>query len=144
MKQRNSGNVRVKNDPPQDWWMNTDARLSANGSLEMITRTWCNDWWVGFTGGVTVYLEDNNQNIINSSPLYTYGVNATTLSWESPSDRTDRRNHQFSSAEYNATSRLRIWHGHTPQPRLGQQIERGIWIGKKVVEIIAIFGGSAS
>jgi len=61
------------------WWMNTTILLTGTGQVQGVTRTWSSEALVGFTGSVTVFLFDEDKNIIGNTRPKKYGVNGEVI-----------------------------------------------------------------
>lgn len=54
--------------------MATTVTVSLDGSVYGRTRTWTSKKWQGFTGHVHVVFEDANNQFMDSTDVYKYGV----------------------------------------------------------------------
>ncbi len=66
--------------------MATTVIVSSTGRVDGTTKTWSTEALRGFTGGVSVFLVDDQNNILYGTPMHKYGVNGASMGG---SQRTD-------------------------------------------------------
>jgi len=66
--------------------MATTVVVSNTGRIDGTTKTWSTEALRGFTGGVSVFLLDDQNNILYGTPMHKYGVNGASMGG---SQRTD-------------------------------------------------------
>ena len=97
--------------------MHSSANLSRSGQLDVVTRTWSRNDWVGFTGGVYILLRTGDGRVIGVTDLqWPLGVSSPTIFWEQ-NDRTDYWSHQFSPEVAAQTASLEIIQQIVPKNR---------------------------
>jgi hypothetical protein len=97
-----------------------NASLDANGSLTVMTQTWTNSPFQGFTMGVKVWGLDKNQQLLleTSGGPGPYGVDGKQVPFGAPSARTDPFTQQFDAALAANVMELRIAVFHAPKNRI--------------------------
>jgi hypothetical protein len=103
-------------------WMSTSATLNKDGTLHATTRTWSENWVLGFTGGAFVVLGDSAGNKLGYTDVHSFGVDAKGIFWKAH-DRLDAWTHFFGTDVANAATGLYVYHAHTPHPRLPEIIQ---------------------
>lgn len=124
----------IKNKIGQGDWMETEVTISNTGRIDATTETWTTVCADGFTGGVMIFLFDNNGNVLHSTPLKKYGVNGTCVP-SSPSKRTELWNDTVSLEIVNKTRSVKIVHVKKPTDRIDEFLEKT----REVAEIVKIF-----
>ncbi len=94
-------------------FMQTVADVPEGSStLHCTTRTWCTNWVVGFTGGVVVSFLNDKSEIIGSTDVQAFGIDALGVFWK-PSSRTDSWTWPVPSG----TAAIKIFHKWAPRDR---------------------------
>ncbi len=100
---------------PTNFHMVTQVSLvTETGLLSADTRTWSNANWVGFIGGVQVYILDGNDHVVALTQVQDFAVNGRRVPG-SPSLREDRWTEQFDPDRLQTARKLLIiqcWDPH--------------------------------
>jgi hypothetical protein len=98
--------------------MQTSVKLvKQSGLLDAVTHTWSTNDFLGFTGGVTIWLKDANGIIIDQTDLQTFGVDGRDVPF-TQSSRLDHWSQNFDVAKAARVVDLQVVHSHSPQSRL--------------------------
>lgn len=96
--------------------MRTSLRISCNGRLDAVTRTWTAEALRGFTGGVFVAYMDWKKNVLGTSQDHSYGVNGTAVPG-ADSDTTRKWSEQIPPDVLEKLSGYAIFHVNDPKSR---------------------------
>lgn len=126
-------------------YMWTHARLSPRaGRLDCKTRTWTRQPLIGFTGGVSVFLEDERGEYIYNTELIQFGVDGFRIPFKED-DRTDNWLQMIPPELSVRTRRLVIAHTHSPKNRFEAILREAKERTQQVAEIVQVvreaFGG---
>lgn len=103
-------------------YMETDVTVNQDGTLWASTRTWSDNWVVGFTGGVIAWVTDEGGNFLHRTSPQTYGVDGKGIFWK-PSSRMEFWQEQVPADYVPAARAIEILHFHAPRPRVGEIIK---------------------
>ncbi|SDO19395.1 hypothetical protein SAMN05428965_3107 [Geodermatophilus sp. DSM 45219] len=103
-------------------YMETDVTVNQDGMLWASTRTWSDNWIVGFTGGVIAWVTDEGGNFLHRTSPQTYGVDGKGIFWK-PSSRMEFWQEQVPADYVPAARAIEILHFHAPRPRVGEIIK---------------------
>jgi hypothetical protein len=92
--------------------MKTRFTIDSNGNLSANTRTWTNDLFIGFTGGVFIGITDSFETIIWKTDMTSYGVDGKLIG---KSDRTEVWNAVVPPSIFKRARGYVIVHEHTPK-----------------------------
>jgi hypothetical protein len=92
--------------------MKTRFTVDSNGNLSANTRTWTNDLFIGFTGGVFIGITDSFETIIWKTDMTSYGVDGKLIG---RSDRTEVWNAVVPPSIFKRARGYVIVHEHTPK-----------------------------
>jgi hypothetical protein len=104
--------------------MQTSVKLvKATGLLDGVTHTWSTNDFLGFTGGVQVWLLDSNGVLIQETDLRTFGVDGRDVPF-TQNNRLDNWSQSFDPASVAGVVTLQIVHGHFPVDRFELDIAK--------------------
>ncbi len=121
-------------------YMRTEAQVSDSGALVAKTRTWTRQPAIGFTGGVDIFLVQNDGIIVAHTGIRQFGVDGFRIPFKK-SDRTEVWFHTFSAEEVARATALDVYHLHAPRDRFNDIVGEIMGKGGKVLDVATYFTG---
>ncbi len=117
------------------------ATLDPSGILTVLTQTWTNSPFQGFTMGVKVWGLDQNQTLLleTSGGPGPYGVDGHMVPFGAPSFRPDSFTQQFPAATAAEVRELRVFVFHAPKWRIVEIVRQAGEVAKNLTEAIDDF-----
>jgi hypothetical protein len=98
--------------------METSIIVSSDGSVYGRTKTWTSKKWQGFTGHVHVVFLKANNEFVDSTPTFQYGVSGTATGGHK---REEPWRYQIPREKINDVDKAIIYHSVRPTPRITPQ-----------------------
>jgi hypothetical protein len=132
--------TEVPSDMPRRYMWSHVTLSQEEARIDGTTRTWTRQPWIGFTGGVTVFLVNAANQVIATTDLQQFGVDGFRVPFKR-SDRYDTWSQSVPAPIAQQTVRLAILHHHAPRKdRWRQQLAEALQTAQDVAQVIAIVG----
>jgi hypothetical protein len=115
--------------------METSLTCNRDGTLYASTRTWSENWVIGFTGGVVAMVADASGNILHRTGVQSYGVDGKGIFWK-PSSRIEFWQEAVPADRMPAAQGLYVHHFHNGRPRFGEIVAEAMQSADDVASVL--------